>query len=88
VRRDRAAVEAREGRRPAERVAQLLIAVAIQFGPDTERAFVRADPDRLPDMAMQKRFLERTVVGDIGIRPHKSLDHLIQRQGRLSGQRR
>jgi hypothetical protein len=67
--RDRAALKSREGRGPAEGIAQLLIAVSVKLGPDAQRAFVGADPGAEFDAlgGKEDRF-KFAVVRDVGIR--------------------
>ena len=83
MRRDRAALEAGEGRRAAERVAQLLIAVAVEFGPDAQRAFVRADPGtKLDALGGKEAALEFAIVGDVEVGAAEAVDDLGERQAR------
>src|SRR5262249_417590 len=69
------------GRRTAERVAQLLIAVAAQFWPDAQRALEGADPGaELDTPGGEEAALELAVVRDVIIGAAKTVDDL--REGR------
>ena len=71
-----------------ELITQGLAAVGCQLRPDPQRAFVRADPDGLPNMPIKKRPLERAIVSDVGIGTGELLDYVLKGRERISDRRR
>src|SRR5262252_494730 len=81
MRRDCAALEPGKWRGPAQRVAQLLVAVAVEVGPDAQRALIGADPRSDPDSLSRKEAaLEVAVVGDVEVRPQEAANGLAEQR--------
>jgi hypothetical protein len=71
------------GRGAAERVSQLLIAVALKLGPDAQSAFVRADPrSELDALGSEEAALELTVVRNVIVGAPEAVDD-VTKQGRV-----
>ena len=80
--RDRAALKSREGRGPAEGVAQLLIAVAVKLRPNAQRAFVSADPGtELDALGGEEARFKFAVVGDVEVGAAEAVNDLAERWG-------
>src|SRR5215510_1402020 len=70
MRRDGASFKSREWRRPAQRIAQLLIAVASEVRPHAQGAFVGANPwAELNTLGGEETALKFTIVGDVDVCP-------------------